>query len=69
MRLRWKKSHRIIRTVYPTTPPQVDYKLTVLGRSLWEVVHPLGVWAKTHMLEVTEAREAFDLTKQQGPDV
>ena len=53
------------RTVYPTTPPQVDYRLTMLGRSLWQVVHPLGMWARTHMLEMTKAREAFDLVEHQ----
>ena len=50
----------VTRTVHPTVPPQVDYRLTMLGRSLWEVVHPLGMWARAHMLEMAEAREAFD---------
>jgi DNA-binding HxlR family transcriptional regulator len=59
----------VTRTIYSTIPPQVDYKLTVLGRSLWQVVHPLGVWARIHRLEMTKAREAFDLAKHEGPDV
>ena len=35
----------VTRTQFPTIPPRVDYELTELGRSLWQVVEPLGVWA------------------------
>lgn len=48
------------RTVYPTNPPQVDYALTKLGRSLLEPVSVLAVWAQGHRAEVQRAREAFD---------
>ena len=57
----------VTRTVYPTTALTVDYKLTKLGHSLWQVVHPLGVWARIYMTEMAEARQTFDLAKQKEP--
>ena len=48
------------RTQFPTIPPRVDYQLTQLGRSLWEAVEPLGVWARSHVKHITRARAAFD---------
>jgi DNA-binding HxlR family transcriptional regulator len=48
------------RTVYPTNPPQVEYGLTRLGRSLLEPVKVLAVWAQSHRAEVFRAREAFE---------
>lgn len=48
------------RIAYPTIPPRVDYTLTDLGRSLWQVVNPLGEWARRHVLDLQAARESFD---------
>lgn len=48
------------RTVYPTNPPQVEYRLTRLGRSLLEPVKVLAVWAQGHRAEVFRARQAFE---------
>ncbi len=48
------------RTVYPTNPPQVEYALTKLGRTLLEPVSVLAIWAQGHRAEVQRAREAFD---------
>ena len=48
------------RTVYPTNPPQVDYALTKLGKTLLEPVTVLAVWAQGHRAEVQRARDAFD---------
>lgn len=48
------------RTVYPTNPPQVEYALTKLGRTLLEPVSVLAIWAQAHRAEVQRAREAFD---------
>src|SRR5882757_1892976 len=50
----------VTRTIFPTSPPRVDYELTNLGRSLWEAVEPLGAWAQDHLKLVTRARAAFD---------
>jgi len=48
------------RTVYPTNPPRVDYELTELGRSLWQPVLALIVWAQMHRTEIEQAHQAFD---------
>jgi len=48
------------RTVYATNPPQVDYTLTKLGRTLLAPVRVLAVWAQGHRAEVQRARDAFD---------
>ena len=49
----------LTRTVFSTTPPQVEYELTALGRSLGEVVQPLGAWAREHRDEMQDARTKF----------
>ena len=48
------------RTVFPTTPPRVDYELTKLGGTLWQAVEPLSLWARTHVGEILTSREQFD---------
>jgi DNA-binding HxlR family transcriptional regulator len=50
----------VTRTVYPTIPPKVEYRLTELGRSLWTAVEPLGLWARGHVGDIHEARSQFD---------
>lgn len=56
------------RTVYPTTPPRVDYELTALGHSLRGPVEALGKWAFSHLDVIEAARLKFDkraLRKQE----
>jgi len=53
----------VTRTVYPTIPPRVEYELTPLGRSLRQAVEPLGLWAKSHVLDIHKARDRFDRKK------
>ncbi len=50
----------VTRTVYPTTPPSVDYELTLLGHSLREPVEALGDWAIAHLDVIDGARREFD---------
>ncbi|MFG1297367.1 helix-turn-helix domain-containing protein [Xanthobacter sp. V13C-7B] len=50
----------VARTVFPTTPPQVQYELTPLGRSLAGVLERLNGWAHEHSGEVAAARRHFD---------
>jgi DNA-binding HxlR family transcriptional regulator len=50
----------VLRTVFPTIPPRVDYELTALGVSLREPVVALGTWAQAHAQEIRQAREVFD---------
>jgi DNA-binding HxlR family transcriptional regulator len=56
----------VIRTVFPTIPPRVDYELTDLGRSLWQPVEALGLWARSHQPEIEAARQRFD--RRAGAD-
>jgi DNA-binding HxlR family transcriptional regulator len=49
----------IVRTVFPTIPPRVDYELSDLGHSLREVLSPLHNWVMTHREEMEAARAAF----------
>jgi len=48
------------RTVRATTPPQVDYALTALGRSLSEPVRKLAQWAHSHLATIHENRSRYD---------
>jgi DNA-binding HxlR family transcriptional regulator len=50
----------VTRTVFPTTPPRVEYELTKLGSTLWEAVEPLSSWAQTHVSEILTSRKQFD---------
>ncbi|TDB29798.1 transcriptional regulator [Stenotrophomonas sp. ATCM1_4] len=50
----------VSRTVHPTVPPQVDYALTALGRSLLQPVDALLHWADEHREAMDMARRDFD---------
>ena len=50
----------VIRTVFPTIPPRVDYALTPLGRDLLQPVSALGEWATRNQAKIARAREKFD---------
>jgi DNA-binding HxlR family transcriptional regulator len=45
----------VTRTVFPTTPPKVEYALAPLGRTLLEPVRALALWAETHRDEIQTA--------------
>jgi len=48
------------RTAYATIPPQVEYRLTDLGRSLAAQVVSLADWSRSHRTAIAEARERWD---------
>ena len=50
----------VLRTVHPTTPPQVEYGLTPLGVSLLGPVRVLATWARDHREDVKAARTRYD---------
>ena len=54
------------RTILAASPPQVEYALTNLGRSLSEPVLALGQWACEHIEEVDEAQKLFDERKRHA---
>jgi DNA-binding HxlR family transcriptional regulator len=50
----------VSRTVYPTQPPSVEYKLTELGQSFSAPLCALVEWAETNHHTIRRAREEFD---------
>ena len=57
----------VSRTVYPTVPVTVEYRLTPLGQSLTEAVDAIRDWAYGHMSEIELARDAFDGRAASSP--
>lgn len=54
----------ILRTMYPTIPPRVDYELTELGRTLLGPVMALVNWANDNQFAIAEAHRRFDETPE-----
>jgi DNA-binding HxlR family transcriptional regulator len=50
----------VSRTVFPTQPPSVEYKLTDLGQSFSTPLCALVEWAETNHHTIRRAREEFD---------
>ncbi len=48
------------REVFPTKPPSVEYSLTDLGRSMYDSLHHLLMWAENNFEHVRDARQKFD---------
>ncbi|GIH75090.1 winged helix-turn-helix transcriptional regulator [Planobispora longispora] len=57
----------VIRTVYPTIPPRVEYELSDLGRSVAGLMEGVKRWSEEHVDEILTAREAYDLRAQEEP--
>ncbi len=49
----------LTRTITPSVPVRVDYRLTPLGRTLLPVVRAIKDWSETHIAEVQAARAAY----------
>jgi DNA-binding HxlR family transcriptional regulator len=54
------------RTVYPVVPPKVDYALTPLGDTLFDLLMAIGTWAEEHMASVEEARATHDAAAERS---
>jgi DNA-binding HxlR family transcriptional regulator len=54
----------LIRTVYPTIPPRVEYELSDRGRSLKVALAPIGNWVMENQNDIEEARERL---REQSP--
>lgn len=50
----------VSRTVIPSTPPQVEYALTAMGRSLCLPLKVLADWAGSHQPVIRGARRLYD---------
>ncbi|WP_197710876.1 winged helix-turn-helix transcriptional regulator [Pseudomonas syringae group genomosp. 3] len=57
----------VVRTVYPTMPPRVEYELTPLGHDLRSPVEALGEWVLAHLDVIDQARLAFDGKRLMNP--
>jgi DNA-binding HxlR family transcriptional regulator len=51
----------LVRTVYPTVPPKVEYQLTLIARELVDSFAMLTAWAERHRSAIAEARHDYDL--------
>ncbi|MGY0059253.1 winged helix-turn-helix transcriptional regulator [Streptomyces sp. LZ34] len=59
---RLERDGLVLRTVYPTVPAKVDYRLTDTGASLTHLVRTLAEWSLDHRDVITEARRQYDQT-------
>lgn len=52
------------RTVYPTVPPKVEYRLTETGASLVPFIVQLTEWAQKHIKSIIRHREKFEAAEK-----
>jgi DNA-binding HxlR family transcriptional regulator len=50
----------VMRTVYPTSPPAVEYELNALGRSLLAPLKELTRWSLDNQTQIELARSSYD---------
>lgn len=55
----------LIRTIYPTIPPRVEYELSELGRSLKNALTPVGAWVSANQDNIEASRRQFDEKAQE----
>jgi DNA-binding HxlR family transcriptional regulator len=62
---RLERDGLVARTVYPTVPAKVDYRLTETGASLTHLVKALADWSLARRSVIAASRQAYD---QEHPD-
>jgi DNA-binding HxlR family transcriptional regulator len=50
----------VTRTVYPTTPPTVEYALTEMGAEVGAHLVALSTWSQANFGRIRSARESYD---------
>lgn len=60
---RMERDGLVIRTLYPSVPPKVEYRLSGQGLSLGAAFCNIWVWAIENLESVRNAREDFDSRK------
>jgi DNA-binding HxlR family transcriptional regulator len=50
----------VTRTIYSAMPPNIAYRLTPMGATLWTATAPLVDWANAHLGEIDAARRIYD---------
>ncbi|WP_217545985.1 helix-turn-helix domain-containing protein [Streptomyces sp. GbtcB6] len=59
----------LTRTVYPTVPPRVEYRLTRLGQEAGGLVQRITDWSQANVAAMQAAREEYDgRAARQLPD-
>ncbi|WP_181796564.1 helix-turn-helix domain-containing protein [Streptomyces sp. WELS2] len=58
----------LVRTVYPTVPPRVEYECTEMALELYETLLSLVDWAKRHSGDIARAHSAYDAAHADGGD-
>ncbi len=48
------------RTVYAEVPPRVEYSLTPLGRSLYELLATIREWSNNNVGEIIASQQQYD---------
>jgi len=48
------------RSIYPTVPPKVEYKLTQVGRELLKLSHEFATWFDAHHENIYKAKKIYD---------
>jgi DNA-binding HxlR family transcriptional regulator len=56
----------LVRTVYPTVPPKVEYVATPMAEELYDYLAGLTAWAERHRPAIAAARSAYD-SANRGP--
>ncbi|MEI9899937.1 MAG: helix-turn-helix domain-containing protein [Hyphomicrobium sp.] len=57
----------IVRTVYATVPPRVEYELSDRGRSLRDVLRDVGGWVVANKDDILRSRLHFDEYAEAEP--
>ncbi|WP_197319740.1 helix-turn-helix domain-containing protein [Saccharomonospora sp. NB11] len=57
---RLERDGLLVRTVYPTVPPKVEYTLTDMARRLHGTLLALTEWAQRHRGDIAAARARYD---------
>src|SRR5213082_1567206 len=50
----------LVRTVYPTVPPRVEYEATPMAKELYQTLNGLVGWAERHREGIAQARSIYD---------
>ncbi|MHC3471284.1 winged helix-turn-helix transcriptional regulator [Streptomyces sp. 7R007] len=50
----------LTRTVHPTVPPRVEYRLTELGRQVGGLMQSITDWSQANIAAIQAARKDFD---------
>ena len=64
---RLERDGLVHRTVYPTVPAQVDYRLTEMGASLTHLLKALADWSLAHRKDIAQAQADYDRTHPDRP--